>query len=147
MSFDGVYSNVYQNLFTESMIETFKFKKSQNRKILFVMGKWVGQTNSFDAGQKIETLCTWEQIMELSFYCGFEVGYHGFSHLNLCSLTESEIRAEIAPPCPMKSFAYPYGRCDERVAKIVESMGYEEAWSVYEGDGSQFQKHRKYLNW
>jgi peptidoglycan/xylan/chitin deacetylase (PgdA/CDA1 family) len=78
---------------------------------------------------------------------GFEIGYHSWSHRNLKTLSDAEVLQEVLPPFPMCRFAYPYGDVDERVATIVRNAGYQEAWSVTQGDGSQFQRKRRYLNW
>ena len=105
------------------------------------------EDNSFDVGQKHEFYCTWQEIKELVSITKAKLGWHTWSHRNLCTLSDEEVRREITPPFPMKYFAYPYGDVDARVARLVEEAGYEEAWSVTQGDGSRFQRRRRYLNW
>lgn len=137
LSFDGIYRNVFFNQ------DVLRGKDVT----LFVMGNYVGKDNSFDVGQKPEKYCTWEEIDYLVEQYGFHLGWHTWSHPDLTQLSDEQVIKEITPPRPMKYFAYPYGNVDERVAKLVEESGYEAAWSVTQGDGSQFQKRRQYLNW
>lgn len=137
LSFDGIYR---ENL------EFFPLIKDRDV-TLFVMGKYVGCNNSFDAGQPYAEFCTWPEIERLSTEFGFEVGYHSWSHRDLTQLSDFEVQLEVIPPLPMRSFAYPYGNVDERVARIVQRCGYQCAYSVTQGDDSQFQLKRRYLNW
>jgi len=137
LSFDGIYESVYQN---------YKHLKGK-RIVFFVMGKYVGLDNSFDVGQPLSKYCTWDQVREMAEYLHASIGYHSFSHPDLTKLSDAEVIQEISPPFPMNFFAYPGGVVDARVAKLVQEAGYTEAWSVNQGDGSQFQKKRTYLNW
>jgi peptidoglycan/xylan/chitin deacetylase (PgdA/CDA1 family) len=137
LSFDGIYDSVFGYA-----------PYLKDRKVtLFVMGKYVGATNNFDIGQPQESFLTWPDIFMLRDEYGFEIGYHSWSHRNLKTLSDAEVLQEVLPPFPMCRFAYPYGDVDERVATIVRNAGYQEAWSVTQGDGSQFQRKRRYLNW
>ena len=137
LSFDGIYKNVYDNHTVLKDREVF----------LFVMGCYVGKDNSFEPEMPLEQYCTWDQIMELCHKYRCKLGWHTWTHKNLKWLSDDEIIKEITPPIPMKYLAYPYGDVDERVADLVAQAGYEEAWSVVQGDGSQFQRKRSYLNW
>lgn len=137
LSFDGIYR------------ENLKyFNRLSDRKVtLFVMGRYVGCDNSFDVGQPPGEFLTWPEIDLLKTHHGFEIGYHSWSHRSLKNLSDEEIWWEVAPPFPMEKFAYPYGDVDSRIAAIVRLAGYQEAYSVTQGDDSQFQKKRRYLNW
>lgn len=141
LSFDGIYETV-----------------SENREILrgrdvtlFVCGDHSGKDNSFDAPNlpnfRLERFLTIEQVLELSRDIGARVGWHSWTHRNLCELSDEEIKKEVEPPFPMDFFAYPYGNVDERVAGIVAQAGYVDAWSVTQGNGGPFQRRRRYLNW
>lgn len=134
LTFDGVYRNVYEN---RNLLEGKEV-------ILFVMGNYVGKDNSFDAGQPLEKLCDWNEIMEL-VYRGTKLGWHSWSHRDLTTLSNDELLLEVTPPFPMDYFAYPYGKFDWRVIEAVKDAGYKEAFSVTEGDDSQFQRLRRYL--
>lgn len=138
LSFDGVYENVWKNR------ELLKGRKGA-KTILFVMGKYVGGDNSFDAPMPLEKYCDWNQIMDLVIHYNCELGWHTWTHPNLTLLTDERLIQEITPPFPMKHFAYPYGNLNDRVVSAVARAGYEEAWSVNEGNGLQLQRLRRYL--
>jgi peptidoglycan/xylan/chitin deacetylase (PgdA/CDA1 family) len=140
LSFDGVYLNVWENrdlLLNRSMPT-----------ILFVMGDHVGGDNTFDRvnGVPYERYCTWDQIMDLKINFDCELGWHTWSHRNLTNLSYDEIVRECMPPFPMDYFSYPYGDLNENVERSVKSVGYKKAYSVHQGNGTQFQKKRYYLN-
>ncbi len=138
ISFDGIYDSVLRHadaLYGKDIT-------------LFVMGKYVGHDNSFDVGQPPATYLTWPEIFRVEAITGAKIGYHSWSHQDLTTLSDAEVIREITPPFPMERFAYPHGRVDERVAKLVEKAGYTEAWAAGpHGDGSRFQRKRSYLNW
>lgn len=135
ITFDGIYYNVYLNQYV-----------LENKKvILFVMGDYVGGDNSFDPGQPFERYCDWNQIMELVNIYGCKLGWHTWSHPDLTKLDTQEIIRECQPPFPMDYFAYPYGKFNDEVIEIVKSLGYKEAFSVTEGDNSEYQRLRSYL--
>jgi peptidoglycan/xylan/chitin deacetylase (PgdA/CDA1 family) len=73
-----------------------------------------------------------------------ELGWHTWSHRDLTTLSEEEIRKEITPPFPMKTFAYPYGRYKDLVLKLVKEQ-YETAYSVDITDGTKYTIPRNYL--
>lgn len=138
LSFDGVYQNVWLH-------RELLRKPRRGKTILFVMGKYVGGDNSFDAPMPPETYCDWNQIMDLVINYNCELGWHTWTHPNLTLLTDERLIQEITPPVPMKHFAYPYGNLNGRVVSAVSKAGYEDAWSVGEGNGLVFQRHRRYL--
>lgn len=137
LSFDGIYHNVFDHR------EALRGKDVT----LFVMGDYMGKDNSFDKGMPLEFYCDWNEVVELCRVLGAKLGWHTWSHRNLCELPDAEVRKELTPPFPMKYLAYPYGNVDTRVARIAQEMGYEAAWSVTQGDNSKFQRRRRYLNW
>lgn len=141
ISCDGVYTSIWEN--------RFNFDKLKCRKILFVMGKYIGKDNSFDTGMPRERYCDWDQLYDLYRNHGFELGYHSWSHQDLRTLDESVLYNEIRPPFPgiMKVFAPPYGHFDERVLRMIKYCGYKESFNVFEGDGSPLQQKRKFINW
>lgn len=143
ITFDGIYRNVYEN--RDVLIG--------KQVILFIMGNYVGRDNSFDVGMPPERYCDWAELTELQQKYQCKLGWHTWSHRNLCELTDDEIRRELRLPddpwVPKieKLLAYPYGNVDERVESIAIEMGYYEAWSVTQGNDSLFQRKRKYCNW
>lgn len=135
ISFDGVYSNVYEN-----------WDKIKHKDItLFVMGDYIGKDNSFDVGQPLERLCGIQEILAMK-KDGAKLGWHSWSHRDLTTLNDEELKKELmCPQVFQKTFSYPYGKFDDRVIQAVKDAGFEDAWSVTEGDNSRFQKLRHYL--
>lgn len=141
ISFDGIYSSVLDHV--EHLVGFTDVT-------LFFMGKYLGGDNGFDRGQPLSRYCTWSEVLLIRHKLNAKLGYHTWSHRDLTALSDEEVLSEIKLPFGYSGvdyFAYPSGKVDARVAKLVQDMGYREAWSVFEGDGSQFQRHRKYLNW
>jgi hypothetical protein len=139
LSFDGVYLNVWEN---RKLIDMFCYSAP----ILFVMGNVIGGNNSFDRPMPPEKYCDWWHLMDLVTNYDCLLGWHTWSHHNLCELSDKEVLYEVTPPFPMKYFAYPYGDVNERVEKIVRSVGcYVDAYSVVQGHGGPFQRKREYL--
>jgi hypothetical protein len=144
ISFDGIYLNVYEN-------RDVLVGKDVT---LFVMGGYVGLDNSFDLranpniGLKLEKYCNWPQIFELKEKYGCKLAWHTWTHRNLGDLKEEGIRMELfRPPNIDPILAYPHGTFNEQIIEIAKDMGYTEAWSVTQGDGSAYQRKRKYCNW
>lgn len=137
ISFDGVYRNIYENR------DILKGKKG----ILFIMGNFIGKDNSFDLENvpQLEQFCSWDEIFNLLYEIGFELGWHTWSHRDLTTLPDEEVIKEITPPFKMKYFAYPYGKYDERVKELVKQAGYEKAYSVDKTDGCNFTIKRDYI--
>jgi peptidoglycan/xylan/chitin deacetylase (PgdA/CDA1 family) len=119
------------------------------------MGDFLGKDNTFDLAHvpALEKYCTLEQVQELCDKYDFELGWHTWSHRDLCNLLDEEIRREVTSPFPCKHFAYPYGTFNERVVRIVKEAGYEKAYSVTQGTldfrvpDYQFKIHRNYVSW
>ena len=138
LSFDGIYLNVWENR------DVLKGKDVT----LFVMGSYVGKDNSFDTGMPYEKYCDWNQIMDI-LYVGegkFKLGWHTWNHPDLRYVDDEMLLKEMTPPFAMETFAAPYGAFDERVKKLADEIGYYDAYSVTQGDGTQFAKVRTYLN-
>lgn len=141
ISFDGLYKSVHRH----------RERLHGRDIIIFVCGDHTGGDNSFDQNNlpsfQLEHFCDWSEIMQFCIVTGAKLGWHSWSHKNLCTLTDEEVKKEVTAPIKMDWFAYPYGNVDNRVAKIVEEAGYRAAWSVTQGNGSMFQQTRRYLNW
>lgn len=135
LTFDGVYRNVYEN--KDVLV---------GKKILFfVIGNHIGGDNSFDHPMPLERFCEWNELEEMKQDFNAEIGWHTWSHKDLTTLSYDEIVKEITPPFPMKKLSYPYGRFNEDVLRAVREVGFDEAFSVTDGDNSQYQRLRKYL--
>lgn len=139
LTFDGVYKSVYD------FLSPFKEELKGREMIFFVTGDYVGGDNSFDKGMPREEFCTWDEIVELITLYDAKLGWHSWSHKDLTKLSDEELEKEVMPPFPMQYFAYPHGEFDQRVMKAVVEAGYEDAWSVVQGNGTEFQRKRQYL--
>jgi peptidoglycan/xylan/chitin deacetylase (PgdA/CDA1 family) len=135
ISFDGVYRSVY------------KYRQALKGKdiTLFVTGYYVGKDNAFDEGQPLEEFCNWNEIMEIVKVTGAKIGWHTWNHLDLTKWPRELIREQVTPPIPMDYFAYPYGKFNDMVIEEVKRAGFKKAYSVTEGDGSDYKLKRKYL--
>jgi len=94
---------------------------------------------------------TEDQILEMQASGLVEFGAHTMTHINLSQasdddamyeITESKKQVEkmIGAPCP--SFAYPYGRLDDRIATYVEQAGFTSAVVVKKGIEAIDDKYR-----
>ncbi len=142
ISFDGIYSELLFHL----------DELAGKDIILFPMGQYAGGTNAFDVGEMPGSYLTWSQVKYVANRLNARIGYHTWSHRDLTKLPDAEVLAEILPPVewelPLDYFAYPNGRVDARVAKLVQEAGYKEAWAAGPyGDGSQYQRRRNYIGW
>ena len=95
---------------------------------VFVNTEAVGGTNAWNrrAGLRLRH-CDWSDLDALR-RAGWEIGSHGHGHFNLLALSDDEIREDIARSikslqahlgCVPSSFAYPYGKFDDRVRAVV----------------------------
>jgi len=82
-----------------------------------------------------------EQIAEMS-EAGFSFHSHSQSHVDLTKLPDPALAQELRLSKqgleqmlgrPVPYFAYPYGRFDERVARMVKAAGYQGAFSTRSG--------------
>ena len=87
---------------------------------------------------------TWDELRAVADRPGVEIGAHTLSHPHLTTLSDDELRrelaecksrleAELARPCAF--LAYPYGEEDERVNEAARAAGYEGAFGL-PGDAS-----------
>lgn len=143
LSLDGIYENVWYNR------DLLLNRKQPN--ILFVMWGYIGGDNYFDvaaAGVPFEKYCSLIQLSDLLRGYNCLLASHSWSHRDLTQLSDDEIRKELVMPFPVrgpKYFAYPYGRFNDRVIELVIEAGYDDAWSVDQGNGGLYQRNRSYL--
>ncbi len=97
---------------------------------------WPGIDGWLDGPHADELLpASWRQLQDLA-EAGWEVGSHSRSHPHLTSLSDAELRAELAGSRDAlieriggscDSLAYPYGAYDDRVVRFARSAGYTAA--------------------
>lgn len=87
-------------------------------------------------------------------YKGHEIAVHGVEHRNLCNITDEEISVEIMVDRqnlehltgkPVHGMAYAYGAYDERVIRIIGSLGVHYSRTVNENH--YFEVPRNFLAW
>ncbi len=144
LHFDGVYQSVYANY------QALKGKDVT----FFITGDYLGKTNAFDIGQPLSRFCTIKQVEEMAKFLDARIGWHGKRHINCTRASAQHVQEELELPrwwdiifktAPI--LAWPYGSFDSNTVEIAERLGYTEAWSVGQGDGSQYALKRAHLNW
>ena len=81
------------------------------------------------------------QVLAIS-QAGIEIGAHTFNHLDLTTLSATQVQQELGPPKttleswigqPVLDFAYPAGRYDPSVVTAVQAAGYQSAVTTRPG--------------
>ncbi len=110
---------------------------------VFAVAGHVGGTNDWDRanGEPVRRLLDWPQLRDLAA-AGIEVGSHSSTHPDLRGVSDRQLleecrasreRLEDGLGRPVRYFAYPFGRWDERVKAAVREAGYEAAFAVLLG--------------
>jgi peptidoglycan/xylan/chitin deacetylase (PgdA/CDA1 family) len=114
----------------------------------FVVAGAVGGKDAWYRGDR--ELLTWEELEQLKF-AGFEIGSHSMTHARLTEIGAEAARREIAESkraleerlgVPVRHFAYPQGKHDEGVKRLVEEAGYRAAWATRSGEGGRWAMRR-----
>jgi peptidoglycan/xylan/chitin deacetylase (PgdA/CDA1 family) len=100
---------------------------------------WPGMERWFDGPHEHELLpASWHQLQRLA-EAGWEVASHTRSHPKLTSLSDADLRAELAGSRSALiqqiggscgSLAYPFGTYDDRVVRFARSAGYTAAGTL-----------------
>lgn len=130
---DGYLDNyfAYEELSKREMVATW-----------FIVTNDIGRNASWgDDEQKKRTILDDGKILEISD-AGMEIGSHTCSHKDLTLLDEAGVDSEVRASKKtledllgkrVHSFAYPYGKYNERVISSVEKVGYDFATSCRTG--------------
>jgi peptidoglycan/xylan/chitin deacetylase (PgdA/CDA1 family) len=108
---------------------------------IFLVSDYIGKQSDWEgcAGRDVVPLMTREHI-SLMMKDGFHFGGHGRIHRNLVDLPEEDARREVEGgrkdledllQRPVRSFAYPFGNFNERVAEIVKTSGFASARTIH----------------
>jgi peptidoglycan/xylan/chitin deacetylase (PgdA/CDA1 family) len=90
-----------------------------------------------DDRAELETM-SWDELRRHAER-GIQIGSHAVSHPHLTTLSDSELRQELADSkaeiegelgLPCTDFAYPYGEHDGRVREAARSAGYDRAYAL-----------------
>jgi peptidoglycan/xylan/chitin deacetylase (PgdA/CDA1 family) len=84
-------------------------------------------------------LLTWGQVREFAALPGFELGAHTLTHPFLPTCSDEGARAEIAGSADklraeagleVEQFAYPFGAWSPSIARLVEDLGFDAAYTT-----------------
>lgn len=126
VTFDGAYLSVWDN--REALAKL--------NPILFVQGNTINTKG----------VCTYSQILEMEDI-GFQLGWHGYTHRRLPSLSDDELAKELNPPNEFRRYyAYPHGEFDERCRDVIRNKSiFFQAFSTTQGDDDDFSLKREYV--
>jgi peptidoglycan/xylan/chitin deacetylase (PgdA/CDA1 family) len=111
--------------------------------VAFAVSGYLGATNRWDEkiGARPMQLLDAAELRELTRH-GIEIGAHSHTHPRLTTLSDDELRVEIAGAMeqlqraglnPVRLFAYPYGNHDVRVRQAVRDAGVRAAFGTSSG--------------
>ncbi len=129
VTFDGIYTSVWDHRDEIGLLDRDVW--------LFLAGDTIGAEGFVDL----------EHLMALVEFYGCRLGWHTWSHPDMRTLTDDQIRRELDAPdwMPRDAFAYPYGDFDARVVALVKEAGYGKAYSTTQGNADAFSIYRAYL--
>ena len=125
LTFDDGYQNTYRHAFP--ILQEYGFPAT-----VFITTHFCGQRNNWpQPGFSVPSLpmLSWKEIEEMSRY-QVEIGAHTHTHPNLTELPQTELEREVLTskrtieertgnPCHL--FAYPFGKLEDRVKRLVAS--------------------------
>ena len=140
ITFDDGFADNYDNAFP--VLQEYGFPAT-----VFVVSRLVGRTNEWmqEEGFPKRELLGWSRLKEISAN-GITIGSHTTTHASLIDIETESARHEIinskseleeALGKPVHFFAYPYGRFNQQVEKIVAEAGYLGACSTRSGFNSE----------
>jgi peptidoglycan/xylan/chitin deacetylase (PgdA/CDA1 family) len=107
----------------------------------FLVAGEIGGSNRWDQHEGMPALPLMDaEAIRLLLKQGMEIGAHGWKHRDLTKCDAKELDEEIVGSRtvlekefaqPISTFAYPYGRFDERIASAVRAAGYLGAVSIF----------------
>ncbi len=144
ITFDDGYKDTYEQ--AAPILNEYNMKA-----VIFVMGDRTKRYADWDTDDEADRcpLMSDEEILHLH-NMGHEIGGHSMNHADLCRLTLKDLKREMHYSKQaleqllgeqVISFAYPYGRVNERVSKEAISAGYRFGCGVYTGP-PQFDRDR-----
>lgn len=113
---------------------------------------WLGKVNSWDYSCRLNPVrhLSGSQLRVLSDQ-GFSIQSHGYRHVDLTQLSESELNLELRKSkeeledilsLHVNEICYPFGRYNKRVEERAREIGYERGWSLNAHDDGGFTKGR-----
>ncbi len=126
ITFDDAYASVYENALPV-------MEKYGQRGIVYVIGKFIGKLNEWDAnfaGIKFRHMSE-QQLLAIA-NLGWELGAHTMTHRALSWINEDHLKSEIVQSRnilealserPIVSLAYPFGMQNEEVRNLAKETG------------------------
>lgn len=113
----------------------------------FIVAGALGAKDAWYRGE--HDIMTWADLEELK-KAGMEIGSHTMTHARLPELDDDKLRWEVVESKrlleeklgPIRHFAYPQGKRDERVKRAVRDAGYRAGWATKSGEGGDFAIRR-----
>lgn len=129
VTFDGVYESVWDN--------RERLPELKGDVWLFFAGDTLGK-EGFINKQQLLTLADEYQCL---------IGWHSYSHSDLTTLSDDDVKRELDAPewVPRTAFAYPYGEFNQRLIELTRGAGYKKAFSTTQGDDHPFSLRREYI--
>jgi peptidoglycan/xylan/chitin deacetylase (PgdA/CDA1 family) len=138
-SFCITFDDGYEDNFTHAfpILQKYGFKAT-----IFLVPHY--EYNSWEAFEDgtFDKLLNTDQIIQMQESGLIEFGSHTLNHKNLVTIPAKEVYKEIKGSkeeveaivgISCKAFAYPYGKYNEKIVKMVEEAGYENATIVKRG--------------
>lgn len=111
--------------------------------VVFAVAGLTGGSNEWDRGIGAAPRALLDEAgLREAVAAGTEVGSHSETHPELRKVSTDQLQQELVGsaekieamglPRP-RAFCYPYGDCDERVARAVADAGYEMAFTIWPG--------------
>jgi len=135
LTFDDGYKDNFTDMFP--ILKRYGFKAT----IYLVPGYKSNSWEKFD-NKMFDALLDKEEILEMQKSGLVEFGSHTLSHKNLLTIKEEEIKQEVMDSkkgveemigCECSAFAYPYGKYNDKIVKLVKDAGYSSATIVKRG--------------
>ncbi|MBD3384797.1 polysaccharide deacetylase family protein [candidate division KSB1 bacterium] len=128
LTFDDGYDCIYE--YALPILKKYRLTAA-----VFIMPAYAGMSNTWDVnwGGLLFNHLNWHQVKTLRDE-GWEIGSHGYSHVDLSRLKERELEKEVTwskqlletkLDTDIRTISYPFGNCTEPVYRYCARAGYK----------------------